>query len=145
MKSIVSQWRGATGYQKFELAASMSIVISVSIIAVFAIARLALSVTQMLILNMDFLDPAVFQTLFGMIFIVLISLEFNKSILQSLTEDSSLVQIKGIVLIAVMVVVRKIIVLDIKDTSFELLLGLSSILISLGALYFFISRGSKSA
>ncbi len=145
MLEFADRWKKADGYQKFELILTLVVVAVVSIIALFAVMRLVIRLFDLLFLSLDFLSAGTFQILFGMIFIVLIALEFNRSILHALSAGIGVIQIKGVVLIATMVVARKIILMDIKETSLELLLGLSALLLSLGALYFLISRDPVEA
>ena len=93
---------------------------------------------NLLILKLDILEPAAFQTLFGMIFIVLIALEFNRTIVHSLSQAVGAAQIKGVVLIAIMVAVRKLIVSDPKELSFETAMGMAALLLALGMVYFLV-------
>ena len=81
--------------------------------------------------------------LFGIIFVVLIALEFNRAILHSLSKEVATYQIKGVVLIAIMVVVRKLTVSDPKDFAADLLIGLAGLLLALGAVRYLVGRSSN--
>ena len=100
---------------------------------------------NLLILKLDILEPTAFRTLFGMIFIVLIALEFNRTIVHSLSQAVATAQIRGVVLIAIMVVARKLIVSDPKELTFETAMGMAALLLALGMVYFLVGwRHGKS-
>ena len=87
------------------------------------------------------LDPAehgVFQAIFGMIFTVLIALEFNHSILGVLERKESIVQVKTVVLIALLALARKFIILDATKTEPMTIIGLAAAVLALGAVYWFV-------
>jgi uncharacterized membrane protein (DUF373 family) len=139
VQTLIKLWRNADVYHRFELILSVIVIFTISIIACFAIARLAWTMINLLILRLDIIEPTAFQTLFGMIFIVLITLEFNRTIIHSLSNAVGTAQIKGVILIAIMVVVRKLIVSDPKEIMFETVLGLAALLLALGLVYFLVS------
>lgn len=87
------------------------------------------------------LDPAeqgVFQAIFGMIFTVLIALEFNHSILGVLERKESIVQVKTVVLIALLALARKFIILDATKTEPMTIIGLAAAILALGCVYWFV-------
>src|SRR5260370_1196456 len=64
-------------------------------------------------------DPTnyeVFQTVFGMIFTVIIALEFKRSLLVLADRRDGIVQVRTVILIALLAVVRKLIILDVSHT-----------------------------
>jgi uncharacterized membrane protein (DUF373 family) len=74
----------------------------------------------------------VFQSIFGMIMIVLIALEFNHTILGLLERGRSVVQVRAVVLIALLAVLRKFIVMEIGEADALLILALSASTLALG-------------
>jgi uncharacterized membrane protein (DUF373 family) len=70
-----------------------------------------------------------------MIIIVLIALEFNYTVLGIVERGHSIVQVKAVVLIALLAVLRKFIVLDAGKTEPMMLFGLAAAVVALGALY----------
>ncbi len=88
--------------------------------------------------NFDPTDYAVFQAVFGMIFTVIIALEFKRSLLVLAERHSSVVQVRAVVLIALLAVVRKLIILDLGSTEALQLLALAAALLALGAVYWLV-------
>ena len=87
------------------------------------------------------LDPAehgIFQAIFGMIFTVLIALEFNHSILGVLERKESIVQVKTVVLIALLALVRKFIILDATKTEPLTVIGLAAAVMALGGVHWLV-------
>ena len=71
-------------------------------------------------------------------FNILISLEILETFKHS---DSSLLRkIKIIIIVALTAICRKIIIMDIKHTDYLILLGISSLVISLSLGYYFLSK-----
>jgi len=126
-------------YEAFEHA--VIIVLTMLIIAVVAAATWHLAVTVALLLFSDAISPgnqAVFQTVFGMIFTVLIALEFKHSLLMVLARQESVVRVRSIVLIAMLAMVRKFIILDIGETQANEVFALSAAILSLGIVYWLV-------
>ena len=83
-------------------------------------------------------DYAVFQTVFGMIFTVIIALEFKRSLLVLAERRESIVQVRAVILIALLAVVRKLIILDLKHTEAFQLLALAASILALGGVYWLV-------
>lgn len=64
----------------------------------------------------DPLDHEVFQTLFGSIFTVLIAMEFKHSIVRPTLRRDSIVQVRTVLLIALLALSRKFVILDSNVT-----------------------------
>jgi len=125
-----------TLYEKFEHL--IIIVLTVLLVGVIASATWHLAIAAMLLVFTDELQPenqAVFQTFFGMIFTVIIALEFKHSLLMVLANQESVVRVRSVVLIAMLAMVRKFIVLDIGKTEAAELFGLSAAILALGIVY----------
>jgi uncharacterized membrane protein (DUF373 family) len=80
----------------------------------------------------------VFQTVFGMIFTVIIALEFKRSLLVVAERRDSVVQVRSVLLIALLAVVRKLIILDLSSTDAFHLLALAAAILALGAVYWLV-------
>lgn len=76
---------------------------------------------------MAFLETQVLQDAFGSFLTVLILLEFNHSIAVSLRTRSGAIQACVVVPIAIMVIARKLILLDFKSAQVEMLAGLGGL------------------
>ena len=88
--------------------------------------------------NFDPTDYGVFQTVFGMIFTVIIALEFKRSLLVVAERRDSVVQVRSVILIALLAVVRKLIILDLSSTDAFHLLALAAAILALGAVYWLV-------
>jgi hypothetical protein len=65
----------------------------------------------------DPLDHEVFQAPVGMVMTLLIAMEFKHSVIRVALRRSNIVQVKTVVLIALIALSRKFVILDIKETS----------------------------
>jgi uncharacterized membrane protein (DUF373 family) len=83
------------------------------------------------------LDHAVFQVVFGMIMTLLIALEFKHSIIRVALRRDSIIQVKTVVLIALIALARKFVILD-PDTSPAKIAALSGALLALGVVYWLL-------
>ena len=140
-----SRWGPLTLYQKFEQAVILVLTGLIGVVIVFALWNLALKVLFSLVLSGTFdpTDPAVFQTVFGMIFTVIIALEFKRSLLVLAERGETVVQVRTVILIAMLAVVRKLIILDLTRTyALELFLLLHAQLILLAAFAFIVLLGT---
>lgn len=88
---------------------------------------------------------AALKDVFGSILTILILIEFNHSIALAITNKSGVLQARYIVLITILVIARKVILLDFSTASFESLVGISGITLAFGLLYWLISLRSSNA
>jgi uncharacterized membrane protein (DUF373 family) len=76
--------------------------------------------------------------MFGMIFTVIIGLEFKRSLLLVTTRKETVVQVRAVILIAMLAIVRKLIILDVATTNAAQLFGLAAAILSLGGVYWLV-------
>ena len=76
-----------------------------------------------------------FQAIFGAIFTVIIALEFKRSLLVVAERQESIVQVRTVILIALLAIVRKLIILDLASTDALQLFALAAAILALGAVY----------
>ena len=76
-----------------------------------------------------------FQAIFGMILTVVIALEFKKSLLLVAERRESVVQVRTVILIALLAIVRKLLILDVRATDALQLFALSAAILALGGFY----------
>ncbi len=76
-----------------------------------------------------------FQGLFDRILAALIALELAHSVRQTAAGEHGLIQVRTVLLIGVLAVVRKLILLEIETTSGLFLLGLAAAVLALGTVY----------
>jgi uncharacterized membrane protein (DUF373 family) len=134
------QWRLLTFYEKFEQGVVLILTTLIAIIVAAAVWNLAVKIFFALIFIGPF-DPsenAVFQALFGMIFTVIIALEFKRSLLVAAERRDSIVQVRTVVLIAMLAVLRKLIILDLNTTDAGKVFALSAAILALGAVYWLV-------
>jgi uncharacterized membrane protein (DUF373 family) len=108
----------------------------IAAVVVVALYRLIVGVIDTLVLRaLNPLEHAVFQKVFGDILTVLIALEFNHTLQVALTRERGLIQVKIVILIALLAVVRKLIVVDFNAVSPSSLAALAVLLLALGLTY----------
>jgi uncharacterized membrane protein (DUF373 family) len=134
-------WKTLT-YERFERAASYVVMFFISIIIVYSLAMMALNIFEDFKLGMGFLDVELLKDVFGSLLTILILIEFNHSIALSISRRSGILQARTIVLIAILVIARKVILLDFSNTSFEQLLGIGAVALAFGLLYWLINARS---
>jgi uncharacterized membrane protein (DUF373 family) len=138
-----AQFKLLSLYQRFEHIVITILTALIAIIVVVAVWNLTLKIVFGLILsgNLDPSDYAIFQAVFGMIFTVIIALEFKKSLLVIAERRENVVQIRSVVMIALLAICRKVIILDVKETDALQIFSLAAAILALGVVYWLI-RGS---
>jgi uncharacterized membrane protein (DUF373 family) len=133
------QWSLLTFYQKFEHGVITLLTVLIAFVIALAMWNLMLKVVNSVIYsNLDPTDYEVFQALFGMIFTVIIALEFKRSLLIIAERKQHVVQVRTVVLIALLAVVRKLMIFDLKSTSASELFALAATILALGAVYWLV-------
>src|SRR3979490_1147778 len=132
-----TQWRLLTFYQKFEYAIILALRGPISIVVVLAVWNPLRKLVASVLLSGGFdpTDYSDFQALFGMIFTVIIALEFKRSLLVVAERKHSVVQVRSVILIALLAVARKLIILDLSSTDAFHVLGLAAAILALGAVF----------
>jgi len=133
-------WESLGLYEKFEHAVILALTALIAVIIVAAVWNLALRVVELTARPdlFDPTDPVVFQTVFGAIFTVIIALEFKRSLLVATERRFGVVQVRVVVLIAMLAVVRKVIILDLNDTEPAKVLALAAAILALGIVYWLV-------
>jgi len=131
-------------YEKFEHIVIFILTALIAVFVVFAVWNLALKLFQ--IITSSSLDPtdyAVFQAVFGAIMTVIIALEFKRSLLVSTERKQSVVQVRTVILIALLAIVRKLLILDLSQATTQLF-ALAAAIIALGAVYWLVRDQDRS-
>ena len=138
--SARATWKLLTIYEKFEHAVILILTGLIAIIVVLAVWHLVLKVLAGIVASQEFdpTDNTVFQALFGMIFTVIIALEFKRSLLVVAERRSSIVQVRTVVLIALLAIVRKLLILDMSATDALHLFALAAAILALGCVYWLV-------
>src|SRR6267378_6311795 len=102
--------------------------------------EMAIKILFTLVLSdtLDLTDLVAFQSVFGMIFTVIIALEFKRTLLLVTEQTDSVVQVRAVILIALLAIVRKLIILDISPGDAPQLLALAVATLSLGGVYWLV-------
>jgi len=138
-------WGELNLYQRFEQIIVLVLTFLISVVIVVAVFNLLRTLLELLRLGL--LDPArpqVFQSIFGMIIIVLIALEFNHAMLGLLERGLSVVQVRAVILIALLAVLRKFIVIEMGEADAMLLLALSASTLALGGIYWAVREQDRA-
>ena len=133
-------WRSLSIYRKFEHAVLFYLTALIAVVILSALWNLTLKIGSSLVLpgNFDPTDHAVFQAVFGMIFTVIIALEFKRSLLVVAERRDGVVQVRTVVLLAMLAVVRKVIILDLSATDAAQVAALAAAILALGAVYWLV-------
>lgn len=134
-----SRWNPLTLYQKFEHLVILVLTALIAVVVALAVWNLAVKIAVSLFTTgLDPTDYRVFQALFGMIFIVIIALEFKRSLLVMADRQHSVVQVRTVLLIALLAVVRKLMILDLATTDTPQLFALAAAVLALGGVFWLV-------
>lgn len=138
-----SEFRLASLYQWFEHAVVLFLTFLIAIVVVAAVWTLSLKILFGLVLagSLDPSDFRVFQAVFGMIFTVIIALEFKKSLLVVAERREAVVQIRSVIVIALLAICRKVIILDLNETDALHTLAFATLILALGVVYWLVRDG----
>jgi uncharacterized membrane protein (DUF373 family) len=127
-------------YQWFEHAVVLFLTSLIAIVVVAAVWTLSLKILFGLVLagSLDPSDFRVFQAVFGMIFTVIIALEFKKSLLVVAERREAVVQIRSVIVIALLAICRKVIILDLNETYALHTLAFATVILALGVVYWLV-------
>lgn len=126
-------------YERFEQIVAIVLSLVISLVVIIALLELMGKVGRMALAGaLDPLDHAVFQNVFGAIMTLLIAMEFKHSIIRVVERHESIIQVKTVVLIAIMALARKFIILDTAVTDPAMLAALAAVMVVLGAVYWLI-------
>lgn len=133
------RWSIMSLYERFEQVVAIVLSLVIAIVIALALVQLLIRIAQLLISGViDPLDHEVFQMLFGMIMTLLIALEFKHSIIRVALRRSSIVQVKTVVLIALIALSRKFVILDSNVTSASTIAALAGATLVLGVVYWLL-------
>ena len=137
LKDARDKFRLLSLYQRFESIVVTFLTALIAVIVVAAVWNLSLKILFGLVLagSLDPSDYSVFQAVFGMIFTVIIALEFKKSLLVVAERRDTIVQIRSVVMIALLAICRKVIILDLTETDALHILALAAAILALGIVY----------
>ena len=140
-----SKWQLLTFYERFEHVVILVLSGLISIVVALAVWNLVLKLVAGVVISSGF-DPSdysVFQALFGTILTVIIALEFNRSLLVVAERRHGVVQVRTVVLIALLAIVRKLMVIDLSAANANQLFALSAAILVLGCVFWLVREQDR--
>jgi uncharacterized membrane protein (DUF373 family) len=139
LAALRARWQPLTIYEKFEHAVVLVLTALIALVVALAVWNLAVKIIgSLLSTGLDPTDYAVFQALFGMMFTVIIALEFKRSLLVVADRRHSVVQVRTVLLIAMLAVVRKLMILDLAAADAAEIFALATAVLSLGGVFWLV-------
>jgi uncharacterized membrane protein (DUF373 family) len=139
------QWAVMTLYERFEQVVALVLDAVIAVIIVVALVQLIRVVVVLLISeSLNPLQHETFQLVFGMIMTLLIALEFKHSIIKVALRRDSIIQVKTVILIALIALSRKFVILDV-ETSPGKIAALAFALLALGLVYWLMRERDECA
>lgn len=138
LQVLRDEMRVMTAYERFEQIIALALSGVITVIVVVSFIQIVRTVYLLLFLEaFNPLEHQVFQTVFGMIMTLLIAMEFKHSILRVALRRDSIIQVKTIVLIALIALARKFVILD-PEASPARIAALAGACVALGAVYWLL-------
>ncbi len=142
-KTLKRLWKEMTYYERFEQIVSRIVMVLIAALIVYLLIFIAVDLFDEFKRGLALADVEALKDVFGSILTILILIEFNHSIALALSKRSGVLQARFVVLIAILVIARKVILLDFGTATFEQLIGISGIAIAFGLLYWLINLRSS--
>ena len=137
------QTKGRTLYEWFEQVILGIIVLIMSCVIVYSLFLASITLFEDLVSDIGSMQTSALKDTFGLFLTVIILVEFNHSIVLAIRQRSGAIQVRIVVLITIIVLARKLVLLDYTTATMETLLGLGGLALSLGGLYWLISNGEQ--
>ena len=132
-------WPLMSAYERFEHGVAFVLSLVIAMLIVVALIQLLVRVVPLLLTGaLDPLDHGVFQSVFGSIMTLLIALEFKHSIVRVALRRDSVVQVKTVLLVALLALSRKFVVLDATGNEPALVAALAGATLVLGLVYWLL-------
>jgi len=130
-----SQWRLMTVYERFEQVVAITLSGVIALVIVISLIQLIRLVFTLLVMDaLNPLDHKVFQLVFGATMTLLIAMEFKHSIVKVALRKESIIQVKTVILIAILALARKFIILE-PDVDAAKVAALAGTVLALGLTY----------
>ena len=129
-------WPIMSVYERFEQIVAIVLSLVISVVIALALVQLVIRIVPLLLSGaIDPLEHDVFQALFGMIMTLLIAMEFKHSIVRVALRGTSIIQVKTVVLVALIALSRKFVILDSNATAASTIAALAGATLALGVVY----------
>ena len=141
MSDLRSKWKTLSLYERFEQTVVSLLTLVIALIIALATWQLLLHAIRLVESHMvDPADSQVFQGLFGMVLTVLIALEFKHTLLVVKHHRRAIVQVRAVVLIALLALVRRFIILDLYQTTPSVVAALAGSALALGVVFWLVGN-----
>jgi uncharacterized membrane protein (DUF373 family) len=139
-RQLQSKWQTLSLYERFEQTVVASLTLVIALIATLATWQL-LGETVGLFRRgaATAADPQMFQGVFGMVLTVLIALEFKHTLLVVRHHRRAVVEVRSVVLIALLALVRRFIILDVYEASPGIIAALAGATVALGIVFWLVA------
>ncbi len=137
-KDLRFKWQTLSIYEKFEQTVVAILTIVIATIVALTTWQLLLRALTLAGGMANPADPQIFQGVFGMVLTVLIALEFKHTLLVVKHHRRAIVQVRAVVLIALLALVRRFIILDLYKTSPSAIAALAGAALALGVVFWLV-------
>jgi uncharacterized membrane protein (DUF373 family) len=139
VNDLRSKWRTLSVYERFEQSVVTILTLVIAVIVVLAAWQLLLHTLKLVFTHTgSAADPQEFQSVFGTVLTVLIALEFKHTLLVVKHHRRAIVEVRAVVLIALLALVRRFIILDLYQASPGIIAALAGAIVALGAVFWLV-------
>ncbi len=136
---LKNDWLFMSYYERFEQVVALILSAVISVIILISLFQLILTVFDLLIIDaFNPLEYQIFQTVFGMIMTLLIAMEFKHSIVKVALREDNIIQVKTVVLIALIALSRKFVILDPDRSPPAEIAALAGAVVAMGIVYWLL-------
>jgi uncharacterized membrane protein (DUF373 family) len=135
---LLDEWRLLNFYERFEQVVALILSAVIAVIIVVSLIQLIGAVFTLLIMGgFNPIDHRIFQSVFGMVMNLLIAMEFKHSIVRVALRQDNIIQVKTVLLIALIALARKFVILD-PEVGAEKIAALAATTVALGLTYWLL-------
>jgi uncharacterized membrane protein (DUF373 family) len=143
-RDLRSKWQTLSIYERFEQSVVGVLTLVIAVIVALATWQLLLHTLKLMESHgVNPADPQVFQALFGMVLTVLIALEFKHTLLVVRHHRRAIVQVRAVVLIALLALVRRFVILDLYETAPSIIAALAGAVLALGIVFSLVGNAEQ--
>ena len=136
-----SKWKTLSLYERFEQTVVSVLTLVIAIIITLAAWQLLLHTLRLVETHaVNPADSQAFQGIFGIVLTVLIALEFKHTLLVVKHHRRAIVQVRAVVLIALLALVRRFIILDLYQTTPSVVAALAGSALALGVVFWLVGN-----
>lgn len=136
---IRQYWKIMTFYERFEHIVALILTTLITVVILIALWHLIKEIGRAIVHeSINPLENRAFQNIFGMIMTLLIAMEFKHSILKVLERNNHIIQVKTVILIALLAISRKFIIIDTEHLEANKIFALAFAALVLGIIYWLL-------